>query len=187
MVNRVVHYRVAAGIIAGGGVVAYPTEAVWGLGCDPNNAEAVARLLRIKQRPVEKGLILVAADIEQLAPFLNHLTPDQHKSLQAGWPGPLTWLVPDNGAVPPWIRGEFDSVALRVSAHPTVRALCSAFGGPLVSTSANPSAKAPARNALRVRRYFQDQLDYVVPGELGDSAKPSEIRDLLTGEIRRLG
>lgn len=169
-----------------GGVIAYPTEAVWGLGCDPFNPLAVDRLLRLKQRPVEKGLIVVAANMAQLEPLLQHLSADQRQRLAHSWPGPTTWLLPDpHQYFPAWIRGSFDSVAVRVSAHPPVRRLCEAYGGPLVSTSANPAALPPARSRLRVLRWFGRNLDHVLPGRLGGRAAPSTIVDLRSGRVLR--
>lgn len=176
-----------AGLLAAGRVIAYPTEAVWGLGCDPQNASAVDALLRLKRRPVSKGLILVAASIEQFAPYLTDITAAQRQQLESSWPGPVTWLVPDNGFAPAWIRGEHNSVALRVSAHPVVAALCQAFGAPLVSTSANRAGMPEARDRDTLNRQFGDELDVIAPGELGQAAKPTEIRDLSTGGVLRQG
>lgn len=167
-----------------GAVIAYPTEAVWGLGCDPFNATAVARLLALKDRPMHKGLILVAADIKQFAWLLEGLSAEHMAQLKASWPGPHTWLVPHHQRVPEWITGQHASVAIRVSAHPLVAQLC-ALTGPLVSTSANPSGLLPAKNALRIEQYFHGQLDAVLSGELGRSSNPSTIRDLLTGQVVR--
>ena len=147
----------AATTLHRGGVIAYPTEAVWGLGCDPSNEAAVARLLALKQRPVDKGLILVAGTLEQFHGLLDWdaLPTDRSEAVFASWPGPHTWIVPTSGRVPHWITGAHDGVAVRVSAHPQVVALCDAFGGPLVSTSAvfRPSRPASARctRARRVR------------------------------------
>lgn len=168
-----------------GGVGAYPTEAVWGLGCDPFNLSAVSRILALKQRSVSKGLILVAADIRQFEPYLAHLSTEQYQLLLDSWPGPNTWLVPDNGMSAPWVRGDFKSVALRVSAHPVVVGLCRAFGGPIVSTSANPQGLNPATSVMAVNRYFNGFLDGVAPGLVDKAAKPSTIRDLVTGAIVR--
>lgn len=176
-----------ARLLADGQLVAYPTEAVWGLGCDPQNASAVNALLRLKQRPVDKGLILVAASIEQFAPYLSEVTPAQRQQLEDSWPGPVTWLVPDRGFAPAWIRGQHSSVALRVSAHPVVAALCRAFGGPIVSTSANRAGMPEARDAATVVQQFGDELAAIAPGEVGEAAKPTEIRDLLTGVVLRQG
>lgn len=175
----------AAHRLAAGGVVAYPTEAVWGLGCDPNNPEAVGRILALKHRPWDKGLILVAADIAQFAPLVERLDKGLQAQLTDSWPGPVTWLVPAAGLVPEWIRGRFDSVALRVTDHPIAAALSRAFGGPIVSTSANPAGKPAARSALGVRRYFRNQLDDITPGLVGERTRPSEIRDLLSGDVLR--
>ena len=167
-----------------GGVVAYPTEAVWGLGCDPCNEAAVLRLLDIKQRPVEKGLILVAADMAQFDFLLADLPPAWCAELQLSWPGPNTWLVPHQQRLPAWITGRHASVALRVSDHPLVRALC-ALTGPLVSTSANPAGRPAARSRLRVEQYFGGELDGVLGGALGGRRNPSLIRDLRSGAVIR--
>lgn len=169
-----------------GGIIAYPTEGVWGLGCDPFNEAAVHKLLALKQRPLEKGLILVAGSMEQIAPLLKPLDPVQLKTLDSSWPGPVTWLIPDaEQLIPSWIKGKFASVAIRVSAHPAVVQLCSAFGGPLVSTSANPAALAPARTRLRVATWFGGRIDYILPGRLGGQAGPSSIRDLVSASVIR--
>ena len=170
-----------------GGVVAYPTEAVWGLGCNPFDEVAVMDLLALKDRPVEKGVILLAADIRMFEPFLVHLDDLQRQRLKNSWPGPYTWLVPNNGLAPPWVTGNFPSVALRVTDHLVAAGLSRAFGGPIVSTSCNPAGMKPARTIDQVRRYFGNQLDAVTSGQVGARAAPSEIRDLLTGEIIRPG
>lgn len=170
-----------------GGVVAYPTEAVWGLGCNPLDEDAVLRLLELKDRPIEKGVILVAATINMFAPLLSGLDDLQRQRLKNSWPGPRTWLVPNNGLVPYWITGNFGSVALRVTDHPVAAGLSRAFGGPIVSTSCNPAGLPPARNLDQVRRYFGNQLDAITNGQVGKRNSPSEIRDLITGEIVRPG
>ena len=177
--------RLLADTMAQGGVVAYPTEAVWGLGCNPFDEQAVMKILRLKHRPVEKGVILVAADIRQFEPFIDHLDDLQRQKLKNSWPGPITWLVPNNGLVPEWITGAFTSVALRVTDHPVAAGLSRAFGGPIVSTSCNPAGLAPARDIHQVRRYFGSELDGVSNGTVGSRTNPSEIRDLLTGQITR--
>ncbi|WP_275285997.1 L-threonylcarbamoyladenylate synthase [Halomonas elongata] len=168
-----------------GGVIAYPTEAVWGLGCDPDDASALTRLLHIKRRESAKGVILVAADLDQFAPWLEGL-PDEHREVLAEpQTQPTTWLVPDNGRAAALVRGEHDRVALRVSDHPRVVELCRAFGGPLVSTSANRAGESSAMSADAVRRIFGDELDALLDGPLGGHARPSTIRDLVTGRILR--
>jgi len=169
-----------------GGVIACPTEAVWGLSCDPWDANAVARLLALKQRPAAKGLILVAAEEAQLEFLLADLGAGDRVRLAAGWPGPATWLVPHRGRVPAWVHGEHATVALRVTAHPVLAALCRAWGGPLVSTSANRAGARPVREAYQVRRYFRDRLDYLLPGRVGPAARPTAIRDLASGRVVRM-
>ena len=177
--------RLGLQVLSVGGVIACPTEAVWGLSCDPQNRWALERLLLLKGRSPAKGLILVAASEQQLAFLLDDLDPDQRRTISACWPGPTTWLVPHRGRVDHWIHGEHDTVAVRVSDHPVVRALCAAWGGPLVSTSANPASCRPPRASFQVRRYFGQQLDYLVPGAVGGAGRPTEIRDLASARIVR--
>ena len=179
--------RRAAQFLRDGAVIAYPTEAVYGLGCDPLNAQAVMRLLALKQRPVEAGLILIAADFAQVEAFLEPVSAALKRRLFATWPGPVTWLLPARPEVPAWLRGRHSTLAVRVTAHAGSAALCREFGGAIVSTSANPRGREPARTPLQVRRYFGDSLDYLLPGPLGGRQRPSEIRDARTGRILRTG
>ena len=179
------HVQLAAHTLQRGGVIACATEAVWGLSCDPANEDAVQQLLALKRRPVAKGLILVAAAQSQLEFLLDDLGAAQRRMLADSWPGPTTWLLPHRGLIPQWICGTHDSVAVRVSDHPAVHALCSAWSGPLVSTSANPAGARPAREAFQVCRYFGEGVDYLLPGRVGSAARPSRIRDLGTGQIIR--
>lgn len=176
------HLHRALGALHDGGVIACPTEAVWGLSCDPFDERAVAHLLKLKRRPVDKGLILIAAHMEQVDFLFAGLTNSHRQQLEASWPGPATWLVPHQGLVPTWITGKHDKVAVRVSAHPVVAKLCEQWRGPLVSTSANRAGARPALHAFQVERYFGAQLDYILPGRLGSSKQPSSITDLLNGE-----
>ncbi len=185
--SNVLHIRQAVRALRSGGVIAYPTEGVWGLGCDPFDPEAVAKLLALKHRDVGKGLILIAATIEQFAPYLRELTSAQRTVLANSWPGPQTWVVPHGSTLPDWVTGYKPTVALRVSAHPIAAALCRRYGGPIVSTSANPADCAPARTAFKVRCYFDGKLDYVLPGRLGGQSGPTPIRDLASGRLLRGG
>lgn len=168
-----------------GGVVAYPTEAVWGLGCDPWDREAVLRLLVLKRRPLERGLILLAAAPEDLTPFLAPLPPERAAEIRGSWPGPVTWVVPSAPEAPAWVTGGHAGIAVRVTAHPPAAALCRAFGGPVVSTSANRSAGRPARTASAVRYTFGPHLDALLPGPTGGLARPTPIRDAVTGAYLR--
>ena len=179
------HVQAAVSALRRGGVIACPTEAVWGLSCDPADEGAVAHLLSLKGRPVTKGLILVAATEDQIAFLLSDLSIEQRQTLAKDWPGPATWLLPHRGRVPRWICGEHATVAVRVSAHPVVSALCTAWGGPLVSTSANLAGARPAREAFQVRRFFGTELDYLLPGRVGAAARPTSIRDLSSGQVIR--
>ena len=177
----------AIAALRSGGIIAYPTEAVWGLGCDPFDESAVLRLLSIKQRPVDKGLILIAAGTDQLDGLLDwSALPDAcRKAVLASWPGPHTWIVPATARVPRWITGSHAGVAVRVSAHPTVVELCRGFGRPLVSTSANLSGQPPARRSEQLDPALLTQLDAVVAGETGNLQSPTTIRDARTGDVLR--
>lgn len=175
----------AVNAVQHGGVIAYPTEAVFGLGCDPDNSEALRRILELKQRPVEKGLILVASSFRQLESYLKPLEHDIQQRVFATWPGPYTWLWPVQDGVSSLLAGQYSTLAVRVSAHPTVTALCDAWGKAIVSTSANPADQPPARTATEVRQYFNDKLDYIIDAKVGKSTQPTEIRDVMTNKIVR--
>lgn len=179
--------RQAAAALRRGEVVAYPTESVWGLGCDPFDESAVRRLLALKERPVEKGLIAVAATVEQLKPLVDFdaLPPERLAVVLGSWPGPNTWVMPAGSAAPRWMTGRHDGIAVRVSAHPLVIALCEAFEGAIVSTSANP-AGAPAPRVLReLDAGLCAALDGLVAGETSGRDRPSTIRDARSGEELR--
>lgn len=180
---NIVDIPAAFEIIRQGGTVACPTEAVYGLSCDPWNEAAVERLLALKRRSVSQGVILVAGGLYQFTSLVRHLPREQQETLAASWPGPVTWLVPANEHVPAWIRGNHDSVALRVTDHPVMAELCRHAGKPLVSTSANPTGKPPARSAEMVAEYYPELA--IVEGETGGAQNPSEIRDLATGRVIR--
>lgn len=173
----------AAACLRTGGVVVYPTEAVWGIGCDPFDEAAVMRLLAIKQRPVDKGLILVADTVDRFDGLLDweRLPPDRAEAVYASWPGPHTWIVPTTGRVPHWVTGIHDGVAARVSAHPVVAALCAAFGGPIVSTSANLSGAPPAFARDALDPALLALCDGVTEGETGGLDAPTGIVDARSG------
>lgn len=145
------------------------------------------RLLAIKQRPWQKGLILIASSLQQLEPYIEAVDDATEKKLMQTWPGPVTWVLPARIEVPSWLRGEHDTLAVRVTAHPLAAALCNAFEGPIVSTSANLAGHEPARSALRVQRELGSRVDFILHGELGDLTQPTEIRDAQTGRVIRAG
>jgi L-threonylcarbamoyladenylate synthase len=173
----------AARILKRGGIVAYATEHCFGFGCDPFNRNAVLRLLRLKRRPVRKGLIVLAADTGQLAPYLVDI-PAQ---VAASWPGPHTWLLRPRPGAPGWIAGRHAKIAVRVTAHAQAAALCQAAGMAIVSTSANRAGESPARTDREVIRRFGKLVDYVLRGSVGAARKPTPIRDAVTGTLVRPG
>ena len=177
----------AAHALQAGAVLAYPTEAVWGLGCDPRNEAAVLRLLALKQRTPDKGLILVAADEAQLAPWVDlpALEPAQLARVRGDWPGPHTWVVPAAPAAPDWITGRHAGIAVRISAHPQVVALCRAFGAALVSTSANRSGEPAVRAREQLDPRLLAAIDGLLPGDTGGLARPTPIRDARSGAALR--
>ncbi len=175
----------AARAINNGGIIAYPTEAVYGLGCDPNNPAAVLRLLALKRRHWTKGLILIAADMDQLLPFIKPPTADQLQRIGTTWPGPVTWVLSKRADTPEWLCGHFDTIAVRITAHPVAAALCRHCNSALVSTSANLKGRHPARSILKIRQQFTDQLDYILSGPVDHQAQPSIIRDVSDNHIIR--
>lgn len=177
----------ATACLQAGKLIGYPTEAVYGLGCDPRNETAVRQLLSLKERPESAGLILIADDIERLMPFIKPLSQVLETRAMSVWPGPVTWLIPRADDVPSWLAGDHKTIALRLTDHPVCTALCRAFGGAIVSTSANPRHADPARSAVSVEAYFGTALCGIVEGDLGCDENPSEIRDLISGQVLRKG
>lgn len=157
------------------------------MGCSPIDEDAVSRILRLKWRSVDKGLILVAASIAQLMPYLaiDDIGEDRWDEISDSWPGPNTWVIPASGLVPPFVRGSFDSVAVRVTSHPIVRDLCNAFGGALVSTSANVAGDPSPVSLGEVSPIILNGVDAVCEGETLGSGVASTIRDALTGSVLR--
>ncbi|MDH5660527.1 MAG: L-threonylcarbamoyladenylate synthase [Gammaproteobacteria bacterium] len=178
----------AVKVLRQGGVIAYPTEAVYGLGCDPQNLSAVKNILALKNREKEKGLILVASDLEQFKPYISPLDQSLEEKLVKSWRDSnkaITWLVPVKDSVSEYLKGQFDSLAIRVSKHPLVKELCEKFGGAIVSTSANIATQESARTSEQVKQIFENEIDFIVEGETNLNAQPSEIRDALTDKIIR--
>lgn len=167
-----------------GGIIAYPTEAIYGIGCDPEDDDALLEILWLKQRPPEKGLILIAADFNQLQDYIEPLPVDVLTKVLDSWPGANTWLVPVKPDVSPLLTGGRQTLAVRVTDHPIAAELCRQFGGPLVSTSANLNGLKPAKNAYQVR-WQLPEVDYVMTGPCGGLKKPSTIRDAMTNEVLR--
>lgn len=188
MLNTCIHpwkLREAARCFQHGGIIAYPTEAIYGLGCDPLNWHAVKRLLQLKRRPVDKGLILIAASFSQLRPFVKPLSDEQMQPILESWPGPNTWLLPAAEGLPFWLCGKHDTLAVRVTGHPVAAALSMACSSPIVSTSANISTRKPARNSTQARARLDGKTVYIVNGRIGGRKTPSTIRDAETGSVIR--
>lgn len=167
----------AAQVLTQGGIVAYPTEYCFGLGCDPRNRDAVLRLLRIKRRAVSKGLIVLGADPAQLASYVEKLP----SAVLETWPGPHTWLVMPRAGTPAWITGGHSRIAVRVTAHPLAAKLCQTADMAVVSTSANRAGETPARSTREVLRRFGRGIDYVLFGRVGNLPAPTPIRDAVSG------
>ena len=178
----------AVKVLHHGGVIAYPTEAVYGLGCDPKDLSAVKKILELKQRQKEKALILIASNFNQFENYIQPLEKEIKEKLLASWKNntnAITWLVPVKKETSRYLKGTFDTLAIRVSHHPIVKKLCEDFGGAIVSTSANISTQESARTAEEVKQIFGNKVDFIVGGETDINAQPSEIRDALTDEIIR--
>lgn len=177
--------RRAARALCAGGVIAYPTETVFGLGCDPLDSNAVERILELKQRPQEKGLILIGANLQQLLPYIDVQDQTLLNKLTQTTPRPTTWICPLRNDVPQWLSGKHNSIAVRITTSPIAQQLCQRLGSAIVSTSANPAGLKPARSLLAIQRYFGDQLDYVLNGPSDAKARPSRIVDLVSGRVIR--
>lgn len=176
-----------ANALNNGEVIAYPTESVFGLGCIPEDEQAVRKILNLKQRPLDKGLIVITDELARIEHwFDDSLSEQQWQHIQSTWPGPITWLIPCNKQCPTWVRGIHTSIAVRIPAFPIARELCTATGSALISTSANPQGQPPAVNAQEVRNYFSDKIDSLDLAT-GGASSVSEIRDAVTEQIIRLG
>ena len=180
-----IHLERAARVLHRGGLIAYPTEAVYGLGCLPWERRAVERLLDAKDRSWRKGLSLIAANLEQLKSLVEFPTGPLAEELRLSWPGPVTWVLNARPGIPFWLTGGRDTLAVRVTGHTLARRLCETAANPLISTSANRSGRPPLRRALHVRREFGSLVDYVLTGELGGLENPTMIRDGRTGAVLR--
>lgn len=187
MIPALLSIAEAATALQTGGVIAYPTEGVWGLGCDPRDEAAVLRLLAIKERTVDKGLIVIASHLEQLRPFLDlAAVPTDHLAgVLASWPGPHTWVMPASADAPRWITGSHDGIAVRISAHAPVVELCNAFGHALVSTSANLAGQPAPVTRDTLDPALVAMLDGVLSGETGGLRAPTSIHDAVTGQALR--
>lgn len=173
----------AADVLLRGGIIAYPTEGVFGIGCLPDDRAAVQKVLDLKRRDAAKGLILIAASADQLAGWIA--MPDADSLPEPDPAHPVTWIVPPGPLAHPAIRGGHAGIAVRLTTNPVARSLCNAVDSALVSTSANISGRSTARNRFVLRRQFAQQVDFIVPGDCGPSAGPSEIRELVSGKILR--
>ena len=170
-----------------GGIIAYPTEYCFGLGCDPLNETAVRRILTLKHRSWAKGLIVITDDVRRLRRLIDFSVGSSLITPLANWPGPHTWLLPALTATPRWLRGQHDTLAVRLIDHPLALALCRQSRSAIVSTSANRKNQPPLRTARQVRFEFGDRIDWIIDGPVGRATSPSEIRDARTGQLVRGG
>ena len=173
--------------IANGDVIAYPTESVYALGCDPFNEKAVSQLLNLKRRDRKKGFILIAADWSQVDHLIEPIEPAAMARVLTSWPGPVTWVFPCTSEVPEWIHGGRQSLAIRISDHPLCTDLCIRSGGPIISTSANIDGQSPARDIENIQKIFPNSIDCIIEGNLGERSMPTPILDAITGECLRQG
>jgi L-threonylcarbamoyladenylate synthase len=183
LVNDMLHDSLQA--LREGGVIAFPSESVFALGCDPFNHDAVTKLLQLKQRPISKGFIILAADWSQVDHLVQAIPPQALARALATWPGPVTWTFPCTDEAPEWVRGDHDSIAIRISDHPICNDLCIQSGGPIISTSANLNGQAPATDERALNLIFPEGIDCVIAGSTGERTTPTPILDVITGETYR--
>jgi len=177
--------RQAALTVLNGGIIAYPTESVYGLGCNPYDAQAVMRLLQIKHRDISRGLILLGRSLNDFSDFIAAPDKTLQNILSSKQTGPTTWLMPASERCRVWIRGKHKMVAVRVTDHKQCRQLCDQINAAIVSTSANRAGHMPLRSALKVRQEFTGELDYLLAGSTGGIKQPSRIIDAISGEVIR--
>jgi len=178
------HIRLAAHHVRHGGVIVYPTETVYGLGCDPFNEPAVDYLNFLKQRTPEKGLILLAGSLQQLELCID-IPDDPCRAKILSNEQPTSWIVAAKNNLPSWITAKNGSVAVRISKHPVVTQLCSLLGFPLVSSSANPGGGKPAENMLQIQNYFHNQVHTILTSNIPASGTPSTLKHLTNNKIFR--
>ena len=160
-----------------GGVIAYPTESCYGLGCLPTVAHALNTLIRLKKRPQNKGLIVIGDQVTRLQPLLKRPSEALLAELEQVWPAPKTFLLPARHSVLPLLRGKRRTkLAVRVPDHAGARRLCQAVGQALVSTSCNRAGKRVCKTEREVRRQFGRQV-WVIGGRIGRQKMPSQIID----------
>ncbi|NOY71388.1 MAG: tRNA threonylcarbamoyladenosine biosynthesis protein RimN [Gammaproteobacteria bacterium] len=181
------HCRQAAHIIKRGGLIAYPTETVYGLGCDPLNLESILKILELKHRPLAKGLIIIAAEVNQLLPYIESNPTEIENTLLSPDTKPTTWAFKAQPWVPAWLTGQHTTLAVRLTSHPAAHSLCMQLAHPIISTSANPPGARPARNGHLLRKWFHHKLDFILPGTTPHHNTPSMIKDVKTGLILRQG
>ena len=187
MKNNNESIKKAAALLHAGKVIAYPTEGMYGLGCDPFNRLAVLKIMKLKKRQLKKGLILVGYSFDQFKELMHEVPEDTLSAVSRTWPGPITWVFPATPKAPKWITGNRHTLAIRVSAHPVVQELCRAFNNPIVSTSANLEGNPPIYTQTALKETLGKQLDMIVPGKIGERRCASEIRDVMTGKVIRPG
>ena len=171
----------AVSVLRGGGVIAYPTEYCFGLGCDPQDSQAVEKIVKIKRRAIKQGVLLIAADINQVREYADLAISPLEAQILASWPGPITWTLPKQQSVPVWITGEHQSIAMRMTSHAISIELCRQFGQAIVSTSANRHGQSPLMTAQEVEKEMVAEVDFVVHAKVGGATHASTIRDGMTG------
>jgi L-threonylcarbamoyladenylate synthase len=170
--------RRAAEILRAGGLVAFPTETVYGLGADASNAEAVARLYAVKGRPLDHPVIVHFAAPEQAFTWARDVPPSAEVLAKRFWPGPLTLILKRSSLAKDFVTGGQDSVGLRVPSHAVARLLLEAFGGAVAAPSANRFGHISATTAAHVRSDYEKEIDLVLEGEASEVGIESTIVDL---------
>jgi L-threonylcarbamoyladenylate synthase len=174
----------AARIVAEGGVIAFRTDTFYGLGADPFNAKAVARIRELKGREDDKPILLLLADASEADRFIADRSQAFEDVAAQFWPGPLTIVGVAVASLPAAITAGTGTVGVRVPADESVRELVRSCGGALTATSANPSGRDPARSASQVHEYFGEEIDLVIDGGEVTATEPSTVLDVTTSPPR---
>jgi L-threonylcarbamoyladenylate synthase len=174
----------AATILLAGGVVAMPTDTLYGLAADPFSVAAVARVFSVKGRSAERAMPLVAADLDQIVTQIGPLPELARRLAMTYWPGPLTLLVARPPSIPADVAGGRDEVGVRVPAHAVTRGLCRACGRLLTATSANVSGEPPSNDPDAIARALGDRVDLLLDAGHTPGGAPSTIVDVTGSEPR---
>ena len=166
-----------------GGIIAYPTESCFGLGCDPKNKKEINKIIKLKKRSLNKNFILIGSSLKHFDSFTNSFNDVTKKKLFSKWPGPHTWVIKANHRCPNWLKSN-SKLALRIPSFSSCQALINSIDMAITSSSLNLSGKIPLRNYRDAYKFLPDKVK-LIKGRIGNNRNPSVIQDFKTKYIIR--